>query len=200
MSSSSTATIGGSDGGSCGVCSTIGSGGRLSGGSACEECPGAYVNQIDKSVLAQLDVQVVLDNSSTHKTPSIQRWLVPPPALHTPFHADLQLLAESRRALVRRADQQVDQAQRRTTAVRDLVASIRAWITNWNDDPKPFVWHKTADEILDSLAAYCQRINDSAMRLVFGRADSSESVCPSRRVAALRSRRARRCDHSARLS
>ncbi|MBA2535830.1 MAG: IS630 family transposase [Actinobacteria bacterium] len=41
-------------------------------------------------------------------------------------------------------------------SVRDLVASIRTWIANWNDDPKPFVWHKTADEILDSLAAYCQ--------------------------------------------
>jgi hypothetical protein len=46
-------------------------------------------------------------------------------------------------------------------SVRDLVASIRTWIANWNDDPKPYVWHKTAEEILDSLAAYCQRINDS---------------------------------------
>ena len=46
-------------------------------------------------------------------------------------------------------------------SVRDLVASIRTWITNWNDDPKPYVWHKTADEILDNLANYCQRINDS---------------------------------------
>ena len=46
-------------------------------------------------------------------------------------------------------------------SVRDLVASIRTWIANWNDAPRPFVWHKTADEILDSLAAYCQRINDS---------------------------------------
>ncbi len=46
-------------------------------------------------------------------------------------------------------------------SVRELVASIRTWITNWNDDPKPYVWHKTADEILDSLANYCQRINDS---------------------------------------
>jgi hypothetical protein len=34
-------------------------------------------------------------------------------------------------------------------------------IANWNDNPKPFIRHKTADEILDSLAAYCQRINDS---------------------------------------
>jgi hypothetical protein len=35
------------------------------------------------------------------------------------------------------------------------------WITDWNDNTKPFVWHKTADQILDSLAAYCQRIDDS---------------------------------------
>jgi len=46
-------------------------------------------------------------------------------------------------------------------SVRDVVASIRTWIANWNDDPKPYVWHKTADQILDSLAAYCQPINDS---------------------------------------
>ena len=46
-------------------------------------------------------------------------------------------------------------------SVKHLVASIRTWITNWNDDPKPFVWHKTADEILDSLAAYIQRIPNS---------------------------------------
>ena len=46
-------------------------------------------------------------------------------------------------------------------SVRDLVASIRTWIANWNDDPKPYVWHKSADEILDGLASYCQRINDS---------------------------------------
>jgi hypothetical protein len=45
--------------------------------------------------------------------------------------------------------------------VRDLVASIRTWIANCNEDPKPYVWHKTAEEILHSLASYCRRINDS---------------------------------------
>jgi hypothetical protein len=39
--------------------------------------------------------------------------------------------------------------------------SIQSWIDTWNDDPRPFVWSKTADEILDTIAAYCQRINDS---------------------------------------
>jgi hypothetical protein len=46
-------------------------------------------------------------------------------------------------------------------SARDLIASIRTWIANWNKDPKPSVWHKTADQILNSLASYCQRINDS---------------------------------------
>lgn len=40
-------------------------------------------------------------------------------------------------------------------------ASIHTWIARWNDEPQPFVWHKTADEILESLAAHCQRISDS---------------------------------------
>ena len=43
----------------------------------------------------------------------------------------------------------------------ELEAGIREWINEWNKDPKPFVWVKTADEILETLAAYCQRINDS---------------------------------------
>jgi hypothetical protein len=46
-------------------------------------------------------------------------------------------------------------------SVRDLVVSIRTWIANWNDEPKPYVWRKSADEILDGLTSYCQRINDS---------------------------------------
>jgi hypothetical protein len=44
-------------------------------------------------------------------------------------------------------------------SVRDLVGSIGSWIGNWNDDPRPFVWHKSADETLGNVDAYCQRIN-----------------------------------------
>jgi hypothetical protein len=43
-------------------------------------------------------------------------------------------------------------------SVQALEADIRAWIASWNADPRPYVWTKTADEILDSIAAYCQRI------------------------------------------
>ena len=46
-------------------------------------------------------------------------------------------------------------------SVTELETDIRTWISEWNKDPKPFVWTKSADEILETLAAYCERINDS---------------------------------------
>jgi transposase len=119
-----------------------------------------FLNLIDKSVPAHLDVHVVCDNSSTHKTPSIQRWLVRHPrfTLHfTPTYSSWLNLVE--RWFAELTTKWIKRGSHRS--VRDLVSSIRTWITNWNDDPKPYVWHKTADAILDSLAAYCKRINDS---------------------------------------
>src|SRR6266487_3256206 len=119
-----------------------------------------FLKLIDSSVPAHLDVHVVLDNSSTHKTPSIQRWLVRHPrfTLHfTPTYSSWLNLVE--RWFAELTTKSIKRGAHRS--VRDLVASIRTWITNWNDNPKPFVWHKTADQILDSLASYCQRINDS---------------------------------------
>ena len=119
-----------------------------------------FLNLIDKNVPEHLDVHVVLDNVSTHKTPSIQRWLLRHPrfTLHfTPTYSSWLNLVE--RWFAELTTKWLTRGTHRS--VRDLVASIRTWITAWNDDPKPYVWHKTADEILDSLANYCQRINDS---------------------------------------
>jgi transposase len=119
-----------------------------------------FLNLIDKSVPAHLDVHVVLDNQSTHKTPAIQRWLLRHPrfTLHfTPTYSSWLNLVE--RWFAELTTKWIKRGTHRS--VKDLVASIRTWITNWNDQPKPFVWHKTADEILDSLASYCNRISDS---------------------------------------
>jgi transposase len=119
-----------------------------------------FFNLIDASVPAHLDVHVVLENASTHKTPSIQRWLL----RHPSFTLHFTQAYTSWLNLVERWAAELTQKWIKRSAHRsvwDLVASIRTWITNWNDSPKPFVWHKTADQILDSLAAYCQRINDS---------------------------------------
>ncbi len=119
-----------------------------------------FLNLIERSVPDHLDVHVVLDNSSTHKTPSIQRWLVRHPrfTLHfTPTYSSWLNLVE--RWFAELTTKWIRRSAHRS--VRDLVASIRTWITNWNEDPRPYVWHKTAEQILDSLASYCQRINDS---------------------------------------
>ena len=71
-----------------------------------------FLNLIDSAVPAHLEVHVVLDNSSTHKTPLDPALARAPPPLPRAFHADLQLMAEPRRALVRGADHEMDQAQR----------------------------------------------------------------------------------------
>ena len=119
-----------------------------------------FLNLIDKTVPAHLDVHVIIDNSSTHKTPSIQRWLLRHPRFHfhyTPTYSSWLNLVE--RWFAELTSKWLRRATHRS--VKELVASIRTWITNWNDEPRPFVWHKTADEILDNLAAYCARIADS---------------------------------------
>jgi transposase len=119
-----------------------------------------FLNLIDRNVPSHLDVHVVVDNSSTHKTPAIQRWLVRHPrfTLHfTPTYSSWLNLVE--RWFAELTQKWLKRGTHRST--RELVASIRTWIRLWNDAPKPFVWHKTADEILDNLANYCQRISDS---------------------------------------
>jgi transposase len=119
-----------------------------------------FLQTLDREVPADLDVHLILDNSSTHKTPAIGRWLAAHPrfVLHfTPTSSSwLNLVerwfAELTTKLLRRG------AHR---SVRQLNADIRAWIDRWNDNPRPFVWTKPAEEILDSIARYCQRINES---------------------------------------
>jgi transposase len=118
-----------------------------------------FLNLIDRTVPPHLEVHLVVDNSSTHKAPTIRRWLLRHPrfTLHfTPTYSSWMNLVE------RWFAELTTKWLRRGThrSVKELTTSIQTWIANWNDDPKPFVWHKTADEILDSLAAYCQRIND----------------------------------------
>ena len=119
-----------------------------------------FLNLIDKSVPEGLDIHIVLDNVSTHKTPSIQRWL----QRHPRFSFHFTPTSSSWMNLVERwfAELTTKWLRRGTHhSVRDPIASIRTWVTNWNDNPKPFVWHKTTDEILDTLTTYIDQISDS---------------------------------------
>jgi transposase len=119
-----------------------------------------FLQTLDREVPDGLDVHLVLDNSSTHKTPAIQRWL----AGHPRFVLHFTPTSSSWLNLVERWFAELTTKKLRRGAhrsVRQLNADIRAWIQSWNDDPNPFVWTKTADEILESIARYCNRINES---------------------------------------
>jgi transposase len=120
----------------------------------------AFLKSIDAKVPADLDVHLVLDNASTHKTPAVKRWL----AAHPRFVLHFTPTSSSWLNLVERwfAELTTKKLRRGThTSVRHLNADIRAWINTWNDNPRPYVWTKTADQILASVGNYCRRINDS---------------------------------------
>jgi transposase len=119
-----------------------------------------FLNLIDRTVPPGLTVHVVLDNSSTHKTPSIQRWLL----RHPRFEFHFTPTSSSWMNLVERWFAEITNKWiRRGThrSISELATSITGWVGTWNDHPRPYVWHKTADEIFDSLASYCQRISES---------------------------------------
>jgi transposase len=119
-----------------------------------------FLVTIDREVPAELDVHIVLDNSSTHKTPAIRKWLTAHPrfVLHfTPTSSSWLNLVE--RWFSELTSKLLKRGAHRS--VRDLNTDIRAWIDTWNENPRPFVWTKTAAQILDSIARYCTRINDS---------------------------------------
>jgi transposase len=119
-----------------------------------------FLQRLDHEVPPELDVHVILDNSSTHKTPAIHKWLTAHPrfVLHfTPTSSSWLNLVE--RWFAELTTKKLRRGAHRSVA--HLNTDIRAWMTTWNDDPKPYVWTKTADQILDSIARYCTRINES---------------------------------------
>jgi transposase len=119
-----------------------------------------FLQTIDREVPAELAVHLVLDNASTHKTPAIKKWLLAHPrfVLHfTPTSSSWMNLVE--RWFAELTTKKLRRGTHRS--VRALNSDIRAWIQTWNEDPKPFVWTKTADQILESISRYCNRINES---------------------------------------
>ncbi len=120
-----------------------------------------FLKLIDAAVPKGLDLHLVLDNYATHKTPEIHKWLL----RHPRFHLHFTPTSSSWLNLVERWFAELTNRKLRRSAhrsVTELENDIRKWITEWNKEPKPFVWTKTADQILETLAAYCELINDSA--------------------------------------
>ncbi len=119
-----------------------------------------FLQRIDDEVPEHLDVHLVLDNSSTHKTPKIRRWLAQHPrfVLHfTPTSSSWINLVE--RWFAELTNKKLKRSAH--TSVRQLNTEIRAWIEDWNENPRPYIWTKPAEQILESISRYCQRINQT---------------------------------------
>ena len=115
-----------------------------------------FLKEIDAHVPEGLDVHVVMDNYATHKTPNIKAWLARRPHYHihfTPTSASWinqveRWFAELTRKRLRRGVH---------TSVRQLESDIRSFIDRHNENPKPFKWAKSADQILASVKRFCQK-------------------------------------------
>ena len=119
-----------------------------------------FLDIIEASVPDHLDVHLILDNYATHKTPLIHRWLVRHPRFHThftPTGASWINLVE--RWFAALTEKQLRRGVHRST--RELESAIQRYIQTTNAQPKPFIWTKTADQILENLARFCQRISNS---------------------------------------
>lgn len=115
-----------------------------------------FLDKIDAEVPQEFAVHLILDNYGTHKTATIQRWLLKRPRfqLHfTPTSASWLNLVERWFGLL--TERQLRRGVFRST--RQLETAIRNYIDIHNEEPKPFIWTKTADEILDSVARFCRR-------------------------------------------
>lgn len=118
-----------------------------------------FLNQLEKEVPEDLDVHLILDNYSTHKSADVQRWLKPRKRRRFHFHftpTSSSWLNQVERWFGLITDKMI----RRGTfhSAGELERAIYAWLASWNDQPKPFVWKATADVILDKIRR-CKELN-----------------------------------------
>ncbi len=121
-----------------------------------------FLLKLDREVPADLEVHLILDNYVTHGVLAVKTWL----AAYPRFHLHFTPTGLSWPNLVERWFAELTTKKLRRgihRSVQALERDIRGWLTGWNEHPRPFVWTKTADEILDKVAAYCRRISDSGL-------------------------------------
>lgn len=120
----------------------------------------AFLDRIEAEVPAELDVHLIVDNYGTHKTGLIKRWFAKRPRFHihfTPTSASWLNLIE--RWFAALTEKQIRRSAHRST--RELETAILRYIEHGNHDPKPFIWTKSADQILASIARFCERTSAS---------------------------------------
>ena len=132
-----------------------------------------FLDTIEANVPADLDVHIVLDNYGTHKTALIRKWFAKRPRFHlhfTPTYGSWINLVE--RWFAEITNKRIRRGVFRS--VKELEAAIREYLDVHNESPKPFVWTKTADEILASMARYAQRTHSTQPRSLIPRINGTE--------------------------
>jgi transposase len=127
-----------------------------------------FLCEIETNVPLDLDVHLVMDNFSTHKTPAIRRWLAGHPRWHVHFTpTSASWLNQVERFFAELTEKQIRRGVHRST--HELEGAIRGYIETVNDDPKPFRWIKSADQILASIKRFCLatlKIADNQAKIV----------------------------------
>ena len=119
-----------------------------------------FLAVIDKAMPPEVEVHLVLDNYSTHKTELIRKWLLKHPRYHFHFTpTSASWINQVERWFGEITSQQIRRGTYRS--VRELEEAIKEYIAAYNENPKPFIWTKPADAILESLKTYCTRISDA---------------------------------------
>jgi len=117
-----------------------------------------FLVKIDSQVPDHLDVHLVCDNYGTHKTPAINAWLAKHPRFHMHFTpTSSSWINQVERWFAYITDEMIRRGSH--ASVQALEADIRKWIDGWNENPKPFIWTKSAEQILESLGRLLTRIS-----------------------------------------
>jgi len=119
-----------------------------------------FLRTIEANVPAELDIHLVMDNYGTHKTPAIKAWFARHPRFQVHFTpTSASWLNQVERWFATLTQKYLRRGTHRST--RQLEQAIRDYLAVHNANPKPFVWTKTADDILDSVKRFCMRISNS---------------------------------------
>lgn len=113
-----------------------------------------FLKELDRNLPEGPDVHLVMDNYATHKTPKVKAWLARRPHWHVHFTpTSASWLNQIERWFAELTRKKIQRGVHRSVA--ELEADIMAFIDAHNDDPKPYRWVKSADEILASVKRFC---------------------------------------------
>ena len=119
-----------------------------------------FLNQIDRETPAELDIHLIVDNYATHKHPKVKAWL----KRHRSFHVHFIPTSSSWLNVIERFFRDLDANRLKRAAfqsVAELIEAVMSYVQGHNDDPRPFIWSKTAEQIIEKVGR-ARRVLDNA--------------------------------------